>query len=263
MMRRALRSLTLVLLAYQAHAAPAPASQITAGEPTEQEAREAREVAAAFIARIQKTRDVAALKDMYVADFIRRPLEMEQVALGDFGSSLSYRADLETEADPREWESFYAAQVNLNYFRALYYLATGHNILTHEATTSEVYPPEVVALLNANPLLAVESPGKKYKIETREELRGVIATLERAASLMRERFVRQPPEQTERYRENVRAWAAKEPEEPVYVQTGDWHGFPKGTRFLRLRTAPQLFDLTLVRTGEGMKLVWARVYPFN
>ena len=262
-MRRALCALTLVLLAYQAHAVPAPASQVIAGRPTEQEAREAREVAAAFITRILKTRDIATLKDMYVADFVRRPLEMEQTALGDFGSSLSYRADLEAEADPREWESFYAAQVNLNYFRALYYLATGHNILTHEPRMSEVYPPEVVALLNTNPLLAAESPDKKYRIETVEELRGVIATLERAAALMRERFVKQPPEQTERYRENVRAWSAKEPEEAVYVQTGDWYGLPEGTRFFRLRTAPQLFDLTLVRTGEGMKVVWATVYPFN
>jgi len=262
-MRKALCLLTIVLLADHAHTAPAAASQIIAEQPTEQEAREAREVAATFMSRIQETRDISTLKDMYVADFVRRKLEIEQIALSAFGSSLFYRTDLETEADPREWESFYAAQVNLNYFRALYYIATGHNILTHEPTMSEVYPPEVVALLNANPLLADKSPDKKYKIETLEELRGVIATVERAAALMRERLVKHPPEQTERYRENVRAWATEEPEEAVYVQTGDWPGFPKGTRFFRLRTAPQLFDLTLVRTGEGMKVVWATVYPFN
>lgn len=263
MMRKALCFLTLVLLAHQAYAVPAHASQSMAERPTEQEAREARQVAAAFMSRIQETRDIAAVKDMYVTDFLRRELESERIALSGFGSSLSYRADLEAEADPREWERFYAAQVNLNYFRALYYLATGHNILTHEPTVSEVYPPEVVALLNANPLLAVESPDRKYKIDTLEELRGVIVTLERAAALMRERFVKHPPERTERYRENVRAWAAAEPEEAVYIQTGDWYGFPQGTRFLRLRTAPQLFDLTLVRTGGGMKVVWATVYPFN
>ena len=262
-MRRALCSLTLVLLAHQAYAAPAPASQVMAGRPTEQEARDACQVAAAFLSRIQETRDVAALKDLYVADFLRRELEMEQVALSDFGSSLSHRADLEAGADPREWERFYAAQVNLNYFRALYYLAAGRNILTHEPTVSEVYPPEVVALLNVNPLLGEKAPDRKYKIETPEELRGVIATLERAAALMRERFVKQQPERTRRYRENVRAWAAAEPEEAVYVQTGDWYGFPQGTRFLRLRTAPPLFDLTLVSTGGGMKVVWAAVYPFN
>ena len=260
-MRWALCSLTLVLLAHQSYAAPA--SQVMAGRPTEQEARDARQVAAAFMSRIQETRDVAALKDMYVADFVRRPLEMGQVALSDFGSSLSYRADLEAEAAPREWERFYAAQVNLNYFRALYYLATGQNIFTHEPTVSEVYPPEVVELLNAHPLLGENSPDRRYKIETPEELRGVIATLERAAALMRERFVKQPPERTRRYRENVRAWAAEEPEEAVYVQTGDRYGFPQGTRFFRLRTAPQLFDLTLVSTGGGMKVVWAAVYPFN
>lgn len=262
-MSSALCFLTLVLLANHAHAVPAAASQIIPEQPTEQESREAREVAATFLKRIQETRDIAALKDLYVDDFVRRRLESEQVSLGDFGPPLSYRADLKTGADPREWERLYVAQVNLNYFMALYFIATSHKFLTHEPTMSEVYPPEVVALLNANRFLVEKSPDKKYKIETLEELRGVLATLERAGVLMRERFAHHPPEETERYRENVRAWVAAEPEEAVYIQTGAWAGFPEGTRFFRLRTTPEFFDLTLVRTDEGMKVVWARVYLFN
>ncbi len=266
-MRSALCFLTLVLLAHHAHAVPAAASQIVVEESTEQEAREAREVAAAFIKRMQETRDVAALKDPYVddflSDFLRLRLESEQFSLRAFGSSLFLRTDLKAEVDQREWERFYAAQVNLNYFMALYYLATGRNIFTHEPTMSEVYPPEVVALLNANHFLIGKSPDKKYKIETLEELRGVITTLERATVLMRERFVKHPPEEAERYRENVRAWMAKEPEEAVYIQTGGRTGFPNDTRFFRLRTSPEIFDLTLVRTGGGMKIVWAKVYLFD
>jgi hypothetical protein len=263
-MRRVLWLLTLVLLVEQAHNAPAAAaSQMMAEQPTEQEVLEAREVAATFMRRMQETRDIAALKDMYVADFVRRKLEREQVTLSAVGSSPFYGTDSETEAALREWERFYVAQVNLNYFKVLYYLVNGHELFTHEPKLSELCPPEVVALLNANPYLAEQSPDKKYKIETLEELRGVIATLERSASLMRERFLKQPPEQMERYREHVRAWAVEEPEEAVYIQTGDWPGFPKGTRFFRLRTSPQFFDLTLVRTGEGMKVVRAEIYPFN
>ncbi|HEX8140097.1 MAG TPA: hypothetical protein VF544_21220 [Pyrinomonadaceae bacterium] len=262
-MRIALCFLSLLLLANYAHICESSATQIIAEQPTEQEAREAREVAAAFLSRIQKTRDIAALKDLYVDDSIRRRMGAEQISLSDFGSSLFYRAGLKAEADPREWERFYAAQTNLNYFMVLYYLATGEEIFTHEPTNSELCPPEALALLNANPFLVEKSPDKKYKIESLEEFRGVLATLERAAALMRERFAESPPEQTERYRENVRAWAVKEPEEPVYIQTGDWPGFAEGTRLFRLRTSPQLFDLTLVRTHEGMKLVWAKVYPFD
>jgi hypothetical protein len=212
---------------------------------------------------MQETRDIATLKDMYVADSVRRKLEKEQVTLSGVGSSLIDRTDLDTDAALREWERFYAAQVNLNYFKVLYYLVNGHELFTHEPKLSELCPPEVVALLNANPYLAEKSPDKKYKIETLEELRGVIATLERAGSLMRERFVKQPPEQTEQYRENVRAWAEEEPEEAVYIESGDRPGFPKGTRFFRLRTSPQFFDLTLLRNGEGMKVVQAEIYPFN
>lgn len=266
MMRGALCFLTLVLLAHHAHAVPTAAPQIVVEHPTEQEAREAREVAAAFIKRMQETRDVAALKEPYVddflSDFLRLRPESEQFSLSGFGSSLFFRTDLKTEVDRREWERFYAAQVNLRYFRALHYLATGRNILTHEPTGSELYPPDVVALLDANPFLVGKSPGRKYKIETLEEWRGVITTLERATALMRERFVKRPPEETERYRENVRAWMAKEPEEAVYIQPGGRRGFPDDTRFFRLRTSPEIFDLTLVRTGVGMKIVWATVYVF-
>jgi hypothetical protein len=61
----------------------------------------------------------------------------------------------------------------------------------------------------------------------------------------------------------VRAWAAREPEEAVYIQIGGRAGFPEGTRFFRLRTTPEFFDLTLVRTDGGMKLVWAKVYLFD
>jgi hypothetical protein len=177
MMRRALRLLTLVLLA---HAAPASAAQDIVEGPTEREAREARDVAAAFMSRMKETRDVATLKHMYVDDFVRRRLEIEQNVQTDFGSSLSYR-ELEAEADLREWERLYAAKVNLRYFMVLYFIADSHKFLTHEPTLSELCPPEVVALLDANPFLAEKSPVKKYKIETLEELRGVIATLERAA----------------------------------------------------------------------------------
>lgn len=263
MMRNALCFLAIVLLANHAHTPPAAASQPAVEQPTEQEAREAREVAKAFMGRIQQTRDVAALKDLYVDDFLRRKLAAGGNSLHDFGSPLFYRMNVKTEVDAREWERFYAAQVNLRYFMVLYYFANGREVFTHEPKTSEVYPPEVIALLNTNPLLAEKSPDKKYEVETPEEWRGVIATLERAGSLMREHFAKHPPEQAERYRENVREWAMREPEEAVYIQTGGGYGLPKDTRFFRLRTMPQLFDLTLVRTGEGMKLVWASVYPFN
>ena len=263
MMRSTLCILTLILLANHPHHVAVAASQIVVEQPTEEEALEARRVAATFIKRIQETRDIAALKDLYVDDFVRRRMETEQVSLNDFGASLFYRTDLKTEADPREWERFYAAGVNLNYFKALYFIATNHDFLTHEPSMSEIYPPEVVAVLDANLFLVEKSPDRKYKIETLEEFRGVLATLERATVLMRARFVKHPPEETERYRENVRAWVAKQPEEAVYVQTGDRPGFPKGTRFFRLRTMPAFFDLTLVTTGEGMKIVWASVYPFN
>lgn len=261
-MRIALCFLVLALLASNTHNITAD-SQTLREMPTEQEVREAREIATAFIRRIRRTRDIATLKDLYVEDFLRRR-QSTATSLHDFGSSLFYRTDLWTEADLHEWERLYAAQVNLRYFMVLYYFANGHEIFTHEPKMSEVYPPEVLAQLKANPFLAEASTDRKYRIETLEDLRSVIATLEHATAVMRERFMKHPPEQTERYRENMRAWVTKESlrDPGVYVQTG-LLGFPKGTRFFRLRTMPPLFDLTVVRSDNGMKLVWASVYPFN
>ena len=258
-MRSSLGLLTLVLFA---HAAPPPASQDVAGGPTERESRAARETAAAFLSRITETRDIASLKQMYADDFVRRRLEIEQSAQTGFGSSASYRS-LEAEVNPREWERLYAARVNLRYLMALYFIAGSRKFLTHEPTLSELCPPEVAALLDANPFLAEKPPGRKYKIETAEELRDVIAALEQAAALMRGHFAQSPPEGGDIYRENVRAWAAKRPQEEVYVQTGEWPGFPAGTRFFRLRTTPEFFDLTLVKAGDGMKIVWATVYLYD
>lgn len=259
MMRTALCSLTLVLLA---QAVPAPASQAIVEAPTQQEAREARKVAAAFMSRIQVSRGIATLKDMFVTDFVRRRFEIEQIVQTDFGSTLFYR-NLGAAADAREWERLYAAQVNLKYFMVLYFIAHSPTFLSREPALRELCPPEVVAQLNANPFLAETSPNKKYKIETLEELRGVIATLERAAELMRKTLEKHPPEKTKLYRENIRAWAARRPVEAVYVQTSDWPGFPLGTRFFRLRTTPEFFDLTLVKAGGEMKIVWAIVYLYN
>ena len=257
MMRTALCSLILL-----AHAVPAPASQAVVEGPTQQETREARKVAAAFMSRMQATRDIDSVKDMYVTDFVMRRLKIEPIVETDFGSTIYYR-NLGAESDAREWERLYAARVNLKYFMVLYFLTHSQTFLTHEPALRELCPSEVIAQLNANPFLAETSPDKKYKIETLEELRGVIATLEKAASLMREHLDKHPPEKTEIFRENLRAWLARRPVEAVYVQTSDWPGFPVGTRFFRLRTTPEFFDLTLVKTGGGMKIVWAIVYLYN
>lgn len=40
-------------------------------------------------------------------------------------------------------------------------------------------------------------------------------------------------------------------------------GFPKGTRFFHWITGDSLFELWIVKSENGMKIVWAQVYPFN
>jgi hypothetical protein len=265
-MRKALRHLALVLLASYLGNSPAY-SQNLPEQATEQEVRDARAIASVFMEGAQRTRDVASLKGLFLEDFLNRKFATG-TSLEDFGLPLSYRADLRVEAGPGDWESFYTAQLNLRYFMVLYFFSYGSDVFNHEPKMSELYPREVLQLIKANVFLNEGSADKKDTLETVQDLRDVTATLQKAGALMRESFLKQSPEKTKTYQERMRVWAMKEAErnvvvQPVYVNTGAYYGFTSPTRFLRVRTVPELFDLILVRIDSGLKIVWVSIYPYN
>lgn len=274
MMRKSLLFLPLILLPNLGHTAkPVNTSQIKAERATEQEAREAREVAAEFMRRLQETRDIAALKDLYVGDFVRRSMKSDRASLHGFGTSLGFNPDLRMQASRDDWERLYAATVNLRYFMVLH-LASSDLKPDDEITAEKAFPPGALALLDASPFFVGDygrgnRAGAKYKIETLQEMREVIVTLEQAGAVMRDLFLKSPPELTERYKENMSAWSptAQSQKElsrpPVDTSTEEWFGLPRGTRFFHVMTRPPLFEMRMAKTDGGMKIVWAHVYPFN
>lgn len=259
------------------------ASQTDTKSTLDQDKREAREVAAIFLRRMTATRDVRSLKDLFLAGYVKRRVEAQR----DWLSRLSQDAPfvliesipvwLETDLLPvisdHDWERFYIAKFNLRYLWLLT-LASKFNAseLDKQSNVSEmdIYPPVVSALLRSNRFLAGDHTGEvpgdgRHMVSTLKEFLDLVATLEQASTILRNDFLKNPPEETRLYKENLRL----APEGEGGRRQNDLAGVavseldsPKEIRF-RLLTKPEFFELSLVKTDSGVKIVWVEVYPYN
>lgn len=247
---------------------------------TEEEARQVQEVAVDFSRRITQTRDAAALKDLFLNHFMRLQIEQENASRPDGSlvsipaTPLSIRADLIARISRQEWERFYFAHLNFRYYFVLLIASRLKPDEVEKGTDDlrrRLFPPEVLKLLQSDPFLreqyGAEDELKKSEIETVEELRSLVTTLEEATAILRRQFLKDPPERTRIYRENSLPASNKEPARLMWpdvdVARESRLGFPTGTRFFHRLTADSLFELWLVKTDAGIRIVWARVYPFN
>lgn len=256
--------------------------EIQVERATEEEARQVQEVADAFERRMRETRDVASLNDLFLSDYVRLQREEEKAlspgqALDLIPSiPLWIKADLAAHVAQRDWERFQFAHFNLQYYFVLLIASrlklaeidNGHNDFREK-----LFPAEVLALLRADPFLRGQYGGgvdnKKYSIDTVDELKSLISTLEQVTLKLRQDFLKNPPEQTRIFKENLRHASRKETTDnrlilpDVYGTRESRLGFPVGTRFFHRITSDEMFELSLVKTDTGVKIVWARVYPFN
>ncbi|HEU4477140.1 MAG TPA: hypothetical protein VFR80_01400 [Pyrinomonadaceae bacterium] len=247
---------------------------------TEEEARQVQEVSDAFERRMRETRDVGLLKDLFLDDFMRLRIKSiypnGQVSLFE-SIPLSLRGDLATQVTQRDWERFYAAQLNLRYYLILLVVSRVKPDDLKEPNNSlirKLYPTEVLTLLQRNPFIkgeyGLEHDHTKHLVETLDDFQSLVTTLDRAALMLRQHFLKHPPEETGIYKENFRR-ASKEQRTRkegllwphLYGTEESRLGFPKGTRFFHRITADSMFELSFVKTEQGVKIVWARVYPFN
>ena len=243
---------------------------------TEEEVRQVQEVSDTFERRMRETRDINSLKDLFLNDFMRLQIEEEKAFRP--GQSLilipsvpiSIEADMTTQVTQQEWQRFYAAQLNFRYY---FVLLLASRMKPDDLKNlgpdfkRKLFPREVFTLLESDPFLkgqyALEGDNKKYKIETVEEFRSLLATLEQATLIVRQRFLKQPPEQTKLYRENLRRASTEVKPRSTRSISAHVSGTAKGTRRFTTLTADSLFELWLVKTDRGMKIAWAQVYPFN
>ena len=251
---------------------------------TEEEARQVQEVSDAFERRMRETRDVALLKDLFLDDFLRRQRQARQAADPNQPVSLiesiplSLKSDVASQVSERDWERFFAARLNLRYYLILLLVSRAKPDDLKEPNDSlmrKLYPNEVISLLQSNPFIkgeyGLEHDHTKHQVETLEDFLAIVTTLDRAALMLRQRFLKHPPEETRIHKENLRR-AEKEHRTirkegliwpHVYGTDESRLGFPKGTRFFHRITADSMFELSFVKTISGVKIVSARVYPFN
>jgi hypothetical protein len=257
-------------------ASPASARQAGRAAMTKEEEREAREVAAAFTNKLADTRDFApVVRELYADDFMRRYLKHELDAgphadsasfLLDGVPAISFREALAKRSDSEYWPRFYiAAQTFLHFsFLSLYSKKSlkelGEADDLDERDILDVYPPEVVKLLDSNPTLAnfLVKKGRPVDVETVDDLRAVTVTLEEAVRLTRQHLDEHLTKGT-RLAENLRMMQAAAAQTEVELLTDEeFLGYPKGTRFFKV-FAPIGYDLILVKDGGAMKIVWATV----
>ena len=252
----------LVLLP-QASAAAAAAQRRDA--PTEQEAREARELARVFTERLLKTRDLSSIvRELYVADFMRRQLEELEKSRGgaapdgfmlDGIPALSFKRALLAHPESEHWTRLYVAAHTFLHFGLLSAFSKGGPPDVSEQGVRAMYPPEAVRLLGTNPTLAnfLVKRGDYVDVSTLEELRAVTETLEEAVRLTRAHLDKSLPLKLDKL-EAVLAELRRDPQalpvETFPVEEGSM-GFPPGTRFTSVLTP---IGLNLVATRHDGKL---------
>ena len=254
--------------------------RIVVERATEDEARQVQEVSDAFERRMTETRDAGLLKDLFLEDFMRLHIKAtySNAPVSLFESiPLSLKGDLATQITQRDWERFYSARLNLRYYLILLLVSRVKPNDLKEPDNSlmlKLYPAEVLALLQRDPFIkgdyGLQHDHTKHQVETLDDFLSLVTTLDRAALMLRQYFLEHPPEKTRIYQENFRLPSNEQKTRRtglilphVYGTDEARLGFPKGTRFFHRITADGMFELWFVQTDQGIKITWARVYPFN
>lgn len=259
----------LVLLP-QAGVAAAAAQRRDA--PTEQEAREARELALVFTERLLKERDLSSIvRELYVEDFMRRQLEELKKSRGgaapddfmlDGIPALSFKRALLAHPENEHWARLYVAAHTFLHFGMLSAFSKGGPPDVSEQGVHAMCPPEAVRLLAANPTLAnfLVKRGDYVDVSTLEELRAVTETLEEAVRLTRAHLDKNLPlklPKLEAALAELRRNPQALPVEPFPVE-GSFMGFPAGTRFTGVIT-PIGLNLVVTRHDGRLKIVMSHL----
>ena len=228
------------------------------------DARAVRQLAVEFTVRFARTKDLAPItKDLYVKDFLERYLFAKSNVLGigrsvdlDFVPGLNYNSRVYGKASPEDWLRFYTAANNLVFFGFLSGIKKYRD--ASRIKPEDLYPPEVVDLLNTNPNLSnmIVRKGTSKAVSSVDEMQKATATLEQAVSLLRQRAEGQPPLKIDE-QELMKAMEEEKFFQPI-VRTIDNQFFvlSRGTQVIFINT-PILFRLIIVKTENKLEILWA------
>jgi hypothetical protein len=237
---------------------------------TPEETQAVQDIANLFVQRLEETGDFTVLvKELYTRDFIQGYITQQQKELATtnslskeilFAPGLDCKSDLLIQATADDWQRFYIAVHNL----LGYGIMVGMNcsapvVLKGEEPDDDILnniiPPQVVKLFNQHPILKnfVLKKGASKSIETVEEMRSVVTTLEQAVVLLQKEPCKLT-EESKKVIELLKATFSKEM--PAEVIENGVYGYPQGTRVFAVHT-PLLYSLYIVRIGDKYQIVWA------
>src|SRR5215475_12538591 len=297
MPRRLLRITTILIVIHSLIFFPAMVSRAQ-DRLTEEEILLAQAAGDLFLKRLDETGDFSRIIDeMYAEDFIKRYIQ-EQMVEGEesdasstiyFAAGLDCKRDLLKLATEEDWKRLYVATNNFIYHIIVAGLNKYANDMLNgreldDETIEKLVPPNVLALFDRQPALksflgfdidklagalaeqkqsgAAEEESGSKPIETPEEMRAVIGTLQDGLRLLLKDQGDHSPSLTESAKSALEMNRLKLKEEELMeptigVSDKKYLGLPPGTRILNVPT-PFMFWLTIAEVNGKQKIVWAQ-----
>lgn len=249
---------------------------------SEEEKREAEQLSLTFTRRLSQTLDMAVVMDeLFLPDSVERYISTEKSKASRdklryvfFSSGIFVDISLLEKPVLEDWRRFYIATNNfmllglINAFR--------RNVDFEDMKPTDLYPREVIELLDANPMLSnliqKKSPIRNFK--SFEEMRSATATLDQAVALMRKALpgnadlekaiVQMAMGQSSVKRpindEDLQKARAELIKPQLEVADEAYQGFPKGTRLILVPTF-SFHELVLVKVDGRLRVAWAYLNP--
>ena len=248
---------------------------------SEEEKREAEELSLTFTRRLSQTLDMAVVMDeLFLPDSVERYIAAEKgkasrdkLSYVFFSSGIFVDVSLLERPVLEDWRRLYIATNNFMLLGFIH--AFRRNVDFEDIKPTDLYPREVIELLDAHPMLSnliqKKSPVRNFK--SFEEIRGATVTLDQAAALMRKApgyvdlekaVVQMAMGQSSVKRpikvEDLERARAELIKPQLEVADDEFPGFPKGTRVILVPTF-SFHELVLVKVDGRLRIAWAYLNP--
>lgn len=247
---------------------------------SEGEKREAQEISVTFTRRLSQTLDFGVvMAELFLSDAVERYLAEEKKRAADSGSSsvtlsagIFIDVGLLEKATPEDWRNLYVATTN---FSLLGFVRLSHQDVSFEdIKPSDLYPAEVIELLDAEPILRnlIEKKTDIRNFKSAGEMRRATAVLQQANAMMRKALPpeidlektaiqmamrdssrKQPLDQKELERARAEMTAPK-----LEISDSEYFGFQKNTRMMWVGTF-SMHELLMIRIDGKLRIVWAQL----
>jgi hypothetical protein len=245
---------------------------------TESEKQEAQKLSVTFTERLGQTMNFSTVIDeLFLSDAVERYLAEERKRAAKFGATeitvspgIFVDPSLLDNATPADWRKLYNATYSfllLGFVHALQRKTDFDNL-----QAADLYPPEVIRLLDADPLLSnvVKRKSDVRNFASPSEMRAATAVLEQANAMIRKAqphpvdlegiVVQMALGNSAKQRgisqeQRLRARDSLNPE--LHITDSNYFGFPQGSRMIWVRTFSFL-DLLLIRVDGKLRIVWAQ-----